>query len=541
MNRIIKLLGKKSAVFIMTFLFMGFFWSLALSSVYEIKDNDSYFYIRMAHLYQEKGLFIQEFPWLYHTSWRDNFAGIHFLWSLILIPFVNFWGDLNGAKLLQSIIVGGIFGTLFLIVDTLLKKQNSFPFLFFFLLPLVPEFLGRLGNTRPIGLAIFLFLLGVLALVNKRNWLLFFISFVFVWSYDGYFALLIIAFIYSLSEFFIGRKMSFLPFMVTLSGSLWGLIINPNFPNTVIKSQVIFTNPIINLFFPVSLEWISPFFINKINAYKLLGYLAFILIVGIAGLFERNRASKSIRALFLFLSTLSFLLLSLMSQRFIEYFVPLAFLFIIAHLDIIVPLEVFSKLERINITRLKFISAKFLLVVVLIIGSGLVWMRILFSMRNSETDYLKNEFSLLRFYGASEFLKTNSRSGDLVFLDRWDMFPYFFYQNTNNYYVVGLNGNSMISYDRRLFFLYDNLIRWGIICDKYVSRCWQKFICQKENNDLVDILKYDFKAKFLVFDRYNLKKVQKYFYFDTLLLQSPELRLVYEDPYFKDVRVYRVF
>lgn len=37
------------------------------------------------------------------------------------------------------------------------------------------------------------------------------------------------------------------------------------------------------------------------------------------------------------------------------------------------------------------------------------------------------------------FLKTHSEPGDVVFTDDWDIFPVFFYYNTHNHYIVGLD------------------------------------------------------------------------------------------------------
>jgi hypothetical protein len=37
------------------------------------------------------------------------------------------------------------------------------------------------------------------------------------------------------------------------------------------------------------------------------------------------------------------------------------------------------------------------------------------------------------------FLKANSEAGDLIFTDDWDVFPVFFYYNTHNHYIVGLD------------------------------------------------------------------------------------------------------
>ncbi len=54
--------------------------------------------------------------------------------------------------------------------------------------------------------------------------------------------------------------------------------------------------------------------------------------------------------------------------------------------------------------------------------------------RSMECDY---DIDAVR--GAMNYLKQNSQQGDVVFTDDWDVFCAYFYYNTHNYYIVGLD------------------------------------------------------------------------------------------------------
>lgn len=56
----------------------------------------------------------------------------------------------------------------------------------------------------------------------------------------------------------------------------------------------------------------------------------------------------------------------------------------------------------------------------------------------------------------SNYLKTHSQDGDIVF-NRWDYWPYLFYFNQKNYYVVGFSPSLLEFYNKDLFNIYIDL------------------------------------------------------------------------------------
>lgn len=49
------------------------------------------------------------------------------------------------------------------------------------------------------------------------------------------------------------------------------------------------------------------------------------------------------------------------------------------------------------------------------------------------------QYKLPEIRAMMAFLKNHSQPGDVIFTDDWDIFPVYFYHNTHNYYIVGLD------------------------------------------------------------------------------------------------------
>jgi len=51
----------------------------------------------------------------------------------------------------------------------------------------------------------------------------------------------------------------------------------------------------------------------------------------------------------------------------------------------------------------------------------------------------------------NDYLISNSESGQIVFTDDWDMFPFYFFFNQKNYYIVGLDPEFMNKFNHNLY------------------------------------------------------------------------------------------
>ena len=77
--------------------------SLTQFIVPNIIGFDGHHHIKTADIIKKEG-FIKEFPWAKHTIFADNYADIHLLFRIILVPFTLLGLEL-GAKI-ASIIFG---------------------------------------------------------------------------------------------------------------------------------------------------------------------------------------------------------------------------------------------------------------------------------------------------------------------------------------------------------------------------------------------------------------------------------------------------
>ncbi len=99
-------------------------------------------------------------------------------------------------------------------------------------------------------------------------------------------------------------------------------------------------------------------------------------------------------------------------------------------------------------------------------------------------------------------LKQRSQPGDVVFTDDWDIFPLYFYYNTHNYYIVGLDPK--FTHERRpdLWERYVAVSRGKVPADAVVTMkdAAGKPRDEKLHIELTDIREH-FRARFVITDR----------------------------------------
>src|SRR3989338_11092537 len=84
---------------------------------------DGYYHIKAANIVRENG-FVKEFPWAKYTILSENYADIQFLFRLLQMPFIAFFGLTLGAKISAALFAALAF-TLFYWL--LRKGQIKFP------------------------------------------------------------------------------------------------------------------------------------------------------------------------------------------------------------------------------------------------------------------------------------------------------------------------------------------------------------------------------------------------------------------------------
>ncbi len=243
-------------------------------------DPDAFYHAKMEVLMLKQGI-VRDFPWLAYTPLTQIYTDHHFLYHVLLIPFVKFFPPLIGIKI-ATVFINTIFILLF--YGFLRKQKIPRPFFFVFLLLSAAPFVFRIDLDKANGLSLVFVMLILFAIFTPSSpppwkgggrwgWLAI-LSFFYVWSYGGWPIGIFIAGIYFIASIFAGViaspwplaaseawrvaipsimrlppppprgqacrllamtvwRAEWRPLAATIGGSLAGLIINPYFPENL--------------------------------------------------------------------------------------------------------------------------------------------------------------------------------------------------------------------------------------------------------------------------------------------------------------------
>ncbi len=475
-----------------------------LQPISGVPGNDSFYHLKMASLMPQVGL-LHEFPWLkfcYFTDEGHSFVAHHYGFHLLLVPFVHLSHWLTGDYL-----PGGrwavctFFGLTLVLFDRLLVTANMrWRWLWLPLFVLLPfQFFTRHAFVRAITPSL-LFLLLILFLMFRRRFLptaLAIAAYVHLYMGGVIFGPLLVG-IYSLSMVIARPSDRRAPWRLALwatAGWLLGIITHPYRDGMweFLNLQVFGTG--LSPDIPVGTEW---------KPYSDLWWFAQMsgvtLGVWAAAVLARLRIGKpaSAEELALLLINVVFFILTLKSRRFIEYW-PLFCLLSAAYLAAPVISEISRKTHLRAERKWRFPGPIMgpscaLVVVILIVTFSPAWREI---RRASHCEY-----DLTAIRSAMDFLHNESRPGDLVFTDDWDIFPVYFYYNSHNHYIVGMDPKFTHARRPDLWERYVKITRGQIPLDVQVAARGEADSgkTQKLHISLEDIRDH-FGANYVVTDR----------------------------------------
>jgi hypothetical protein len=459
---------------------------------------DSYYHVKMAKIINIIGI-VHKFPWLRYTFLNKKYVDSHFLFHIILIPFLKL-GIFYGPKL--AII---IFQTLAFLIFYLLLKSNKIPFSFLWMVSLLilpKDFFYRMNLIRVSSLSLFLLLLSLYFLFKKKNILLGILLYIYTLTYIGFIIFLPILFIYVLFKSIEEKKFALSPLLFSLIGIGLGLLSHPYFPE-------IFNYLYINIFksgiapkIPVGTEWYPyniSYFLN-ISFFTLLFYLIAIIFV----LFQKRKLDTKGKTIFV--SSLMFLILTLISRRFIEYWPIFA---ILSSAFVTAPyLKKISEEKKYQ--DLKFAVLPLIVFYLFILGER--------NLTQAKADISPTiDVNLAR--DAIIYVRNNSEAGDIIFTDDWDIFTYYFFFNTKNYYIVGLDPTFMYVYNRELYKKYVCLTRGS----KTVEVAGIQIDAKKYGN--LKSIPDDFHARWIIVDNEHKEFLNN-------LRKSPLFILTYRNKFY---------
>lgn len=437
-------------------LFSYFQWST------ELADPDAFYHMRLSQLILERGV-ITDFVWLPYTTLANHFIDQHFLYHILMIPFVSTGAPLVGVKI-YTVILAVIFLGIFAL--TLRKLGSSWWLAMTVVLALTTPFTFRLNLVKATPIALILVCLTLVSLHTKRYWWLIPIGFIYVWTYGGFAMVFIVIITWLIADFLSrfnkevrgqhrnveSRLIVTLlkPLLFTSVGVGLGIIINPYFPNNLsfywdqlVQIGIInYQNTI-----GVGAEW-YPYNPGRL-IFGSIGLIAAMLI-GLTTMLLTRRTWKQLDwfALGIFLVGL---LLTLKSRRYVEYFGPytaIAAAIWLRH-SVLSWQRIWLAFSYMGKRAVAYSALGAVCIV--------VFLPIILQDIQMNREDIRSGTPINRYAVASQWLKDNATPGSKILHSDWDDFPALFFHNSNNAYMSGLDPTFMYRYDKELYELWVQL------------------------------------------------------------------------------------
>ena len=406
--------------------------------------TDGYYHMKIGYLMRTEGL-LPVFDHLPFTILNaEAYYDHHYLYHLYLALFA--WGDplldggialTRGAKLASVLLPAAAFTA----VWWLFKRQKIlYPFLWAIMLLMISEaFLYRMSMPRAQSLSLLLLVIGIQLLLTERYLWLGVLGFLFVWSYNAFPLLLVLAGVYLIATFMTEGRFVWQAVVYPAVGIGLGLVINPYFPQNI--------GFIIDHLAPklgesstrVGNEW-SPY--RTWTLVENSGPTLFLFLLGILALaWARERIDK--RTLFMLGMTVLFGYMLFESRRFIEYFPPFVLLFV-----------AFAAQPHLREFREHWLSGSnggrwrepVMVGLVLLILAGPTARTL-----QKGADQAAGAKAADLYADASLWLHETAGPDIQIFQTDWDDFTRLFFYNSEAAYTAGLDPTFMELYDETLF------------------------------------------------------------------------------------------
>jgi len=502
-----------------------------------VPGNDSYYHLKLAEMLPNVGL-VSEFPWLrfaYFTDQGQSFVSHHYGFHVLLAPFVGVSRWITGETFAGGRwAIAGCFGLILIVFARLIRHHGAGGFsLWLPLFALLPfQFFTRHAFIRAIAPSLAFMLLLLLALFHRRAKTAALVIVLYIQLYMGgvlYAPLIVVA--YFSAELFTrtnDRKGLIRITAWSIVGWLVGILTHPYRHGMIefLRLQVFGSG--LSPDIPVGKEW-KPY-ADVWWFVQMSGVLIAVWLIAVIGRL-RHGARLTGPELCLLLLNVAFGVLTAKARRFIEYW-PMFCLLSAAYLASPWLADCGRWLaERISPRRLRRTGLLAgLAATAIIVTLSPMWQEI----RNSS----RCDYDLPAIRGAMNFLQEHSAPGDVVFTDDWDIFPLFFYFNSHNHYIVGLDPKFTHARDPELWERYVKISRGQTPADLTVES--QSKTGPPEHKrihvELSDIRDH-FGAKWVVTDRDHAALAKQ------LAVAGNFAELVYPAPRYEDAkdRPYLVF
>jgi hypothetical protein len=299
-------------------------------------DYDAYFHVQLAAALRERGLWLQTFPWATESIWCDGWFDKEWLFHVLLASLLSL-GRIAAAKLL--VVLGNLLVILGLWTCCRALRLSARATAFWLiLLPWCAWgiFWVRLVVCRPQVFSIALLFLALAAMLRRQHLWLGLLSLLYAWLYTGHWQLLGLVALYDVAHAFLdedGRRRPVVDtcwplLLAAATGMLLGEVLHPHFPRNLyglfVQNVLVLADAWVRepaSFRPAELQpagW---------QILRLAGPICFGLALAALHVL-RGRARLSRDILLFACYSLGYLVLAVKSFRFLEYFVPVAVVFL---------------------------------------------------------------------------------------------------------------------------------------------------------------------------------------------------------------------
>jgi hypothetical protein len=465
-------------------LFSAVFFSYYQFSSEYLCGTDPYFHVKLAQIIRQSGP-VLDFPWAQWSSWRDGYFDKEVIYHLYISFFVG--GDvLFGAKVANVLLGVGIFTSFMWIL--LANRMRWAWFWYFILLSSGGYFLFRMNVSRPQVMSVLILLLGLHFLMNERHFIVGLVSLVYSLSYTGHYQFVGLALGYVGVVYLMERRLPWRVFVFALGGMLSGWLVHPNFPHNVAgfwlqNVQVIAAHwvPKVNLNMGGELNPMTTRSLLGVNGATLIPlWIAFVLAL-------TKRPQVSTRTVYLFAASTLYLIMTLFTKRFAEYWIPVTALFHASFYSqflggwepvrklvqffterrllgglmavLLFPPSAFwalaialGKGARDVRFRLLARTGGVLVVVGLVVGLGGQFVA-------SHLDSFRqvNRCEEPTYGPSARFIRDRIPKGSRILTCDWDDAPYLFFYSHHHYYTVFLDPNFMYAWRPDIWHTWDRL------------------------------------------------------------------------------------
>jgi hypothetical protein len=437
---------------------------------------DGYFHIKFSNLMLEKKGIIRELPWLQYTIHRDHYRDHHFFQHVLYLPFA--WGDLRVGGKLAAWFFATAATSIFYVVVARRGKMLGVIFTLI-LLGASARFLNRMSMPRVPSMSMACLLLGAWALLARKGPWLAAVMFLYVWLYDGFILLAMLMACFTAAEVIVEHRPNWRLLAWGFGGMLAAMIINPYFPESLSSYwfNLVRSTGGMQVAEKTGVEWSDigswELFTSAIGVWLALGFGIFCAIL-------KQKPTRATVALFL--ATGIATALAFKARRHMDTWPQLALLFAAYSWA-----DFWTEQSELRPERDGRRMGATVLLACLIIITPFTVVR--------QVREVKTERPFSDYKGAALWLKENTKPGAVVFNGSWDDFPFLFFFNTHNYYIVGLDKLYLKRFDEGLYEEWKKIVSGGYL--RPSKPMYEKFNARYLviNTRVSDDLSFDMRAK----------------------------------------------